>query len=627
MQQINSLKFKIVASMLFLLLITVVIIGYISINKSSDIISDITRKMLIVNAKNNSEEIYNDLKQVEKNVKLMGNFVKETSSIQTESDLIKFKDIPFAESEYSKIRIFPKELGQNTKWCMSSYFYYDQKYIPAYDGAWFGGSDGKFERSVLNTAIEQDSGDWYYKPVEVHKGLWATPYIDPDLKKAMITYSEPVYKNGFLLGVAGMDITLDELNKLVKNIQIYNNTNAFIIDSNYNFIAGKDFNAGENILKANNGAYKFLTNIFNDKKSGYIEYKDSGTDKIISFTKLPNGFILLISVPVSEILSDMNKMSYLIILAMVVIIVVASIIAAVIGGNISDQFTKPIVKIIGILSQNTQQITCISQELLQSSHLIAEGSSEQAASLEETSATLEESSSMIRQNTENTSQAALLAKRTKDSADKGNVEMQEMMSSMAELKKSSDQIAKIIKIIDDIAFQTNILALNAAVEAARAGEAGMGFAVVAEEVRNLAQRSAKAAKDTESIIERNIHLSEKGVDVSQKVNDSLSEIDEHALKVNQLLDEITTASREQAQGITQINKAVIQMESAVQRNASISQESAGTSERLSFQAQDMKDIVNELIRIVGGVKENLIEDRVSNIQSLTDALVKSNLKS
>jgi len=625
MQQINSLKFKIVASMLCLLLVTVAIIGYISINQSGKIISGITKKMLIVNAKKNSEEIYNDLKQVEKSVNIMGSFVKETSSIQTENDMNQFKDRNFAESEYSKIRIFPRELGSNTKWCMSSYFYYDQKYIPAYDGAWYVEKDGEFERSILDTAIEEETGDWYYKPIESRKGMWATPYVDADIKKAMITYSTPIYKNGFLLGVAGMDITLDELNILVKDIQIYNNTNAFIIDSNYNFIAGRDYKAGDNILTVNKGAYKFLADSLDGKKSGYIEYKDSGIDKILSFTRLPNGFILLISVPVSEILADMNKMSYLIILAMIVIIVVASIIAALMGGNISDQFTKPIVKIIDNLGQNTHQITSISQELLQSSHLIAEGSSEQAASLEETSATLEESSSMIRQNTENTNQAALLAKQTKDSADKGNKEMKDMMFSMAELKKSSDQIAKIIKIIDDIAFQTNILALNAAVEAARAGEAGMGFAVVAEEVRNLAQRSAQAAKDTAYIIESNIALSEKGVDVSKKVNDSLSEIDEQALKVNQLLDEIASASREQAQGISQINKAVVNMESAVQRNASISQESAGTSEKLAFQAQDMKDIVNELIKIVGGAKTSLIEDRSSDMQSLTDNIIK-NLK-
>ena len=131
---------------------------------------------------------------------------------------------------------------------------------------------------------------------------------------------------------------------------------------------------------------------------------------------------------------------------------------------------------------------------------------------------------MVRQNSENTKQAAILAKQATDAAAGGNLEMQNMMKSMGELKQSSDEIAKIIKVIDEIAFQTNILALNAAVEAARAGDAGLGFAVVAEEVRNLAQRSAQAAKDTASIIEKNIHLSEEGVSVSKNVNESLTEI-------------------------------------------------------------------------------------------------------
>ena len=178
--------------------------------------------------------------------------------------------------------------------------------------------------------------------------------------------------------------------------------------------------------------------------------------------------------------------------------------------------------------------------------------------------------------------------------------MSEMMDSMNEIKKSSDQIAKIIKVIDEIAFQTNILALNAAVEAARAGDAGMGFAVVAEEVRNLAQRSAQAAKDTAAIIESNIELSEKGVNVARKVGESLSEINVQARKVNELMDEIAAASLEQSQGISQINKAISQMEKVTQQNAANAQESASASEELSSQAQNLRSITQQLVMLVNG---------------------------
>jgi methyl-accepting chemotaxis protein len=289
------------------------------------------------------------------------------------------------------------------------------------------------------------------------------------------------------------------------------------------------------------------------------------------------------------------------IIGLIASVVISSILAWIIVVGI----TRPINKIIDGLNETSEQVTSASGQLSSSSQQLAEGSAEQASSIEETSSTLEESASMIRQNTENTRQAAILAKQAKDSADKGNVEMREMMTSMDELKKSSDEIAKIIKVIDDIAFQTNILALNAAVEAARAGEAGMGFAVVAEEVRNLAQRSAQAAKDTAAIIESNIELSEKGVDISGRVNDSLKDIYDEAHKMNELLDEIAAASQEQTQGIGQINKAMAQMEQVVQTNAATAQESAAASEELSSQAMNMKDIVNSLVKLVNGAKTEL----------------------
>jgi methyl-accepting chemotaxis protein len=298
---------------------------------------------------------------------------------------------------------------------------------------------------------------------------------------------------------------------------------------------------------------------------------------------------------------------------MVVGLIVAVGLGSFLAWVIVAGITKPINKIVDGLNESSSQVASASGQLSTSSQELAEGSAEQASSLEETSSTLEESASMVRQNTENTKQAALLAKQTKDSADKGNKEMQNMMKSMQELKKSSDEIAKIIKVIDEIAFQTNILALNAAVEAARAGEAGQGFAVVAEEVRNLAQRSAQAAKDTASIIESNIHLSEQGVTVSKDVNESLVEINTQAQKVSDLLDEVAAASTEQAQGIAQINKAISQMEQVVQANAATAEESAAASQQMSAQAETMNEIVNSLVALVNGA--NAVQEQMVSAAS------------
>lgn len=290
--------------------------------------------------------------------------------------------------------------------------------------------------------------------------------------------------------------------------------------------------------------------------------------------------------------------------ASTVIMIIGLTIAVILGMALSfviiSSITKSINKIVGSLKTGAEQVYQASEQLSIASQSLAEGSSEQAAAIEETSSTLDETSSMVQQNTENTKQASVLSNNAKESAEKGNKEMEEMMTAMSEIKASSSQISKIIKVIDDIAFQTNILALNAAVEAAGAGDAGMGFAVVAEEVRNLAQRSAQAAKDTAEMIETSIVRADKGADIVGKVAHSLSEIREQAKKVNEIMNEITTASQEQSQGIFQINKAVNQMEQVTQSIASGAEESASSSEELSAQAESLMEIVSSLIELVDG---------------------------
>jgi methyl-accepting chemotaxis protein len=259
-------------------------------------------------------------------------------------------------------------------------------------------------------------------------------------------------------------------------------------------------------------------------------------------------------------------------------------------------------RVAGLLDEGSNEVAAAAGQVSGASQTLAEGASEQAASLEETSASLEEMASMTRRNAENAQSAKDLATQTRAAADAGAVDMQEMNEAMGAIKSSSDNIAKIIKTIDEIAFQTNILALNAAVEAARAGEAGMGFAVVADEVRNLAQRSAEAAKETAAKIEDSIQKSGVGVELSAKVASRLEEIVTKARQVDELVAEIATASREQSQGIEQVNTAVTQMDKVTQGNAAAAEESASASEELSAQARTLKDAVGDLLALVNGEK-------------------------
>ena len=251
------------------------------------------------------------------------------------------------------------------------------------------------------------------------------------------------------------------------------------------------------------------------------------------------------------------------------------------------------------LSETVSQLDGAAGQVSSASGSLAEGASQQAASLEETSASLEEISSMTKANADRAQSAKDLSNQTRAAAETGATDMKEMSMAMDAIKKASDNIAKIIKTIDEIAFQTNILALNAAVEAARAGEAGMGFAVVAEEVRSLAQRSAQAAKETAERIEDSIGKTVHGVQINAKVAMSLEQIETKARKVDELVAEIATASKEQSQGISQVNAAVTEMDKVTQANAAGAEESASAATELHSQAEVLKEAVAELLQLVG----------------------------
>jgi len=263
---------------------------------------------------------------------------------------------------------------------------------------------------------------------------------------------------------------------------------------------------------------------------------------------------------------------------------------------------SPINAIISRLSTSALTLTEASRQISNSSQSLAQGTTEQAAGLEETSSSLEEMSSMTRQNAENAGQANILATDARKAAEGGATSMQRMVGAINDIQKSSDETAKIIRVIDEIAFQTNLLALNAAVEAARAGEAGKGFAVVAEEVRNLAMRSAEAAKNTANMIEESVRNSKNGVGISSEVSKALDGIVGGITKTTDLVGEIAAACQEQAQGIDQVNTAVAQMDKVTQQNAANAEESASASQELSAQAEQMKDIVSELVKLVQGAR-------------------------
>lgn len=267
---------------------------------------------------------------------------------------------------------------------------------------------------------------------------------------------------------------------------------------------------------------------------------------------------------------------------------------------ITRSITKPIRRIIRELSDSSGEVASATGQIAATSHALAEGASEQAASIEETSASLEEMSSMIQQNDSDANQADTLMKEAHHMVKKANDAMHQLTGSIEEISTASEETRKIIKTIDEIAFRTNLLALNAAVEAARAGEAGAGFAVVANEVRMLAIRSADAARDTAGLIEKTVKTVREGADLVATTNEAFVRVGESAGKVAGLVAGISVASGEQAQGIDRITKAVAQMETVIQHNAANAEESSSASEEMSAQAVQMKMIVRDLTTMVQG---------------------------
>lgn len=345
-----------------------------------------------------------------------------------------------------------------------------------------------------------------------------------------------------------------------------------------------------------------FANVGKEKGEGLVEYmwpkqgEAKPVDKI-SYVKLykPWGWVVGSGIYIDDVQKSMRNMMFLLLGVVVTIIVVSLVLSIFMTRGIAN----PINRAVEQLNEAAAQVAAAAGEVSSSSQSLANGASESAASLEETSASLEEMASMTKLNADHAVQAKNLMNKAKIIVDNVNDHMDNMARAITDVTKTSEDTVKIIKTIDEISFQTNLLALNAAVEAARAGEAGAGFAVVAEEVRNLALRAAEAAKNTSVLIEATIKGVKKGNELTSLTQTAFMENMEISDKIGKLIDEIAAASAEQASGIGQITKAMTGLDEVTQSIAASAEESSSASEELNAQAAEMKGVVDELTSVVG----------------------------
>ncbi|MBD3274162.1 MAG: methyl-accepting chemotaxis protein [Candidatus Marinimicrobia bacterium] len=353
---------------------------------------------------------------------------------------------------------------------------------------------------------------------------------------------------------------------------------------------------------------KAVTEALNGKTSNEIIKDYNGNWVLSAYTPVKvwdTTWALLAEIDKAEAFASVKTMRSLALLVGLIGVAAIGFIAWYMGRSIAN----PIRVVIDALKTGSDEVTSASSQVSNSSQELAEGASEQAASVEETSSSLEEMASMTRQNADGAKQANSLSSEAKKAADEGTIKIEKMLEAIQDVEQSADETSKIIKTIDEIAFQTNLLSLNAAVEAARAGEAGQGFAVVADEVRSLAQRAAEAAKSTADLIEGSKENSKRSVELVGDVADSFKDIATKAGNVNELISEIAAASEEQNQGISQINTAVNQVDQVTQSIAANAEESASASEELNSQAESLLENVQTLVMVIEGEREKIAMEK------------------
>jgi methyl-accepting chemotaxis protein len=489
--------------------------------------------------------------------------------------------------------------GQRTNEALARLVTY-QKLSPAYENLFLADTNGVlFMDSIGGKSVGIEIGKHPVFALNVKKALQGEQWVSeaqasPATGRPVCLITTPILEDGKLIGIAGSPLELKAFSEShVSDVKIGNTGYIAIADSHGMTLAHKN---PELVLKMSIADQDWGRQAL-AQKNGRLEYAFSGESRVAHFaTYAKKGWLVLAILPMSEIAQSVSSIREAAVLFGLGAIALVVAVVWLLTGNL----IRSVRGIAVSLTSGAEQTTSAAAQVSASSQSLAEGASEQAASIEETSSSLEELSSVSKNNSEQTEKCKTWMGEARVIVANVDKLLNETAVSIQEINHSSQATGQVIKTIEEIAFQTNILALNAAVEAARAGEAGMGFAVVAEEVRNLAQRCAQAAKETGVLIESAATAARKGSQLTLSTQDAFKQNIEIATKIGVAVEEIAAAVKEQSQGISQINLAVGQMDKVTQSNAANAEESAAAAEELNAQAETMKHSVAELLELVEG---------------------------
>ncbi|MBP3232549.1 MAG: methyl-accepting chemotaxis protein [Anaerovibrio sp.] len=628
---LHSIRTKLLATIFFCTVLSVIIVGAMAIYNSLSVTGESAERELIATSESNAKDLNETMACVETGVNsLAAGVIGDLTDLERLNS-----DSYYVIREEAAAGDMAKNCADSVEGTMSYYVKFNPE-ISAPTAGVLGtrsSTSGPFKEITPTDITLYPKTDlahvgWYYIPINNHRPTWMNPYYNANLDVHMISYVVPLFaSDGTEIGIAGMDIDFNIIQKKISEAGIFDTGYAILTDTDNNIIASKHSEHPATLREMATALDSFV----GEKNQRRVcEFSYNGEPYVAGCSVLKNGMKYIMVVPKTELNAKSRNLMLMICLGMVISLILSIIVA----GWFSRHITRPLVdmesnarkmaagdlttemnvtsddeigklamafnymakhihELVFQIAQVSEQVASGARNISDSGNQLADGAATQAASVEQLSASIAEINNQLAMTAGNADEANRLTVDAKSMADKGNLQMNDMLVAIDDIGISSKSISNIIKVINEIAFQTNILALNAAVEAARAGQHGKGFAVVADEVRNLASRCAKAAQETTDIIEGSMANVDAGTRLARETANALKDIKDGVEKVAALVSDIAAASEKQSTALEMLNQGISQVSNVVQNNSATAEESAASSEELSSQAEMLKNTIRK----------------------------------